>query len=226
MCRADLVTTSRGRSGAPKSFFRPRSCRRILARVLTAVPLCEDSETAISLTSLSDLATDLFARVPNALALVRLRLAQFANVRSDLADPLLVDAQHREPSRRLDVERDALRGADLDRVAVAESELQLRRPLRHHPVADSDDLQLLLVTVGHTGHHVGHQGPGQTVQRLAQPLVVGPGDLELAALGTGDLDRFGDHMLKSAFGPFHRHRLPVDAHLHTSGNRYGEPANA
>src|SRR5215207_7749183 len=190
MYRADLVTTSRGRSGAPKSFLRPRNWRRILARVLTAVPLCEDSDTAISLTRLSNLAPNLLARVPNSLALVRLRLAQLANVRSDLADPLLVDAQHREPGRRLDVERDAIRGVDLDRMAVTERELQLRGPLRDHPVADSDDLQLFLVPVGHTGHHVGHQGPGQTVQRLAPPLVVGPGDLEFAAVRAGDLDRF------------------------------------
>ena len=48
MCRADRVTTSRGRSGAPKIFFRPRSCRRSRDAVLAAVPLWADSETPIA----------------------------------------------------------------------------------------------------------------------------------------------------------------------------------
>src|SRR6478735_7054674 len=48
------------------------------------------------LTSLSDLAADLLARIAHALALVRVGLAQLANVGGNLADLLLVDALHRE----------------------------------------------------------------------------------------------------------------------------------
>jgi hypothetical protein len=45
---------------------------------------------------LSDLAADLLARVSDALGLVRVGLAQLADVGSDLADLLLVDALDRE----------------------------------------------------------------------------------------------------------------------------------
>ena len=53
-----------------------------------------------SLTSLSDLAADVLAGVPHALALVGLGLAQLADVGGDLADLLLVDALDTEPGRR------------------------------------------------------------------------------------------------------------------------------
>ena len=77
------------------------------------------------LTSLSDLAADDLAGVPHTLGLVRVGLAQLADVRSDLADLLLVDALHVELGGRLDREGDALGGVDRDRVAVAERELQV-----------------------------------------------------------------------------------------------------
>src|SRR3954471_14286080 len=76
MCFDERVTTRRGRSDVPATFLRPRTwrCRRALAR--DAVCLCLDREIAMSLTSLSDLAADLLAGVPHALALVGLGLAQ------------------------------------------------------------------------------------------------------------------------------------------------------
>src|SRR5690606_18718358 len=51
------------------------------------------------LTSLSNLATDVLARVADALGLVGVGLAQLADVRSHLADELLVDALDREAGR-------------------------------------------------------------------------------------------------------------------------------
>ena len=71
----------------------------------------------MSLTSLSDLAADVLAGVANALALVGLGLAQLADVGSDLADELLVDALDAEPGRALDREGDAVGGVERDRVA-------------------------------------------------------------------------------------------------------------
>src|SRR4051794_25819755 len=62
---------------------------------------------AADLAGLAGLAADLLARVPHALALVRLGLARLADLRGDLADELLVDADDREMGRVLDLEADA-----------------------------------------------------------------------------------------------------------------------
>src|SRR6266487_6358520 len=78
-----------------------------------------------SLTCLSGFAADDFALVPHALALVRVRPAQPADVRGHLADLLLVDALDGEPGRGLDAERDAVRCRDHDRVREPERELQV-----------------------------------------------------------------------------------------------------
>src|SRR5512139_3646217 len=131
----------------------------------------------MSLTSLSDLAADLLARVANALALVRLGLAQLADVRGGLADQLLVDALDAEPGGPVDREGDPLGRVERDRVRVPELELQLGRALRQHAVADADDLELLLVALGHADDHVVDQRPGQSVQRTGLPLVVRALDL-------------------------------------------------
>src|ERR1700730_1048063 len=105
------------------------------------------------LTGLSDLAADDFALVPHTLGLVRVGLAQLADVRRDLADLLLVDARDHEAGRGLHPEGDALRRGDRDRVRVAERELQVRA-LRLHPVADPGDLQGLRVARGDPDDHV------------------------------------------------------------------------
>ena len=115
------------------------------------------------LTSLSDLAADLLAGVPNTLALVRLGLADLADVRSDLANLLLVDATDRELGRALHGERDACRGGHRDRVREAEGELEVLA-LGRHAVTCSDDLELLLVAIRDAGDEVRQQGPGEAVQ--------------------------------------------------------------
>src|SRR5450631_1950468 len=116
------------------------------------------------LTGLSDLAADLLACIANALALVRIGLAQLANVRGDLADELFVDALDREAGGVLNDEGDALRRLDGDRVAVAKCELEVA-PLDGHPVTGAVNLQLLLIALSDAEHHVVYQGTGQTVQR-------------------------------------------------------------
>src|SRR5450759_5264541 len=115
------------------------------------------------LTSLSDLAADLLAGVPNTLALVRLGLADLADVRSDLAHLLLVDATDRELGRALHGDRDACRGGKRDRVREAEGELEIRA-LGRHAIPGSDDLELLHVALRDAGDEVRQQGPGEAVQ--------------------------------------------------------------
>src|SRR5262245_11334027 len=102
-----------------------------------------DTDSHALLTSLSDLAADDLALVAHALALVRVRLAQLAEISGNLADPLLVNAVHVESGRGVDLERDALGRLDQHGVAVAQRELKCRAA-RDHPVADPDDLQDIL----------------------------------------------------------------------------------
>src|SRR5262245_14142961 len=78
------------------------------------------------LTSLSDFAADDLALVAHTLALVGVGLAQLADICGDLADLLLVDALHAEPSRCFDLEGDALWCLDEHRVAKPEGELERR----------------------------------------------------------------------------------------------------
>ena len=70
----------------------------------------------MSLTCLSNLATDVLALVTHALALVGLRLADLADVGRGLSHDLLVNALNRELCGVLDGEGDSLRGVDDHRV--------------------------------------------------------------------------------------------------------------
>ena len=82
--------------GVPGIFLRTRKWRRWREPTCAAVCLPILSAMPWLLTSLSDLAADVLAGVAHALALVRLGLAELADVGGDLADVLLVDALDRE----------------------------------------------------------------------------------------------------------------------------------
>src|SRR5215212_4158405 len=96
------------------------------------------------LAGLAGLATDLLARVTDALALVGLGLACRADGRGDLPDELLVDARDREVGRVLQLEADAGRRVDLDGMAVPEVQLQLATDERR-TIPDAVDLEALAV---------------------------------------------------------------------------------
>src|SRR5215472_3317880 len=83
-----------------------------------APPATGDSH--VLLPSLSDLAADLLPGVPHALALVRVGLAELADLGSDLADLLLVDALNDKPGGGLHPQRDPVRRGDRHRVAEPE----------------------------------------------------------------------------------------------------------
>src|SRR5690606_29823782 len=116
------------------------------------------------LTSLSGLTTDDLARVTHTLALVRLGLADLADVRGRLSDGLLVDAAHRELVVALDGERDP--GGRLHEHKVREAERELdRAALLLDAVARADDLEALRVALGDTDDVVVDERAGQAVQR-------------------------------------------------------------
>src|SRR5678815_4683016 len=96
---------------------------------------------------------DLLARIPHALALVRLRRTEVADVGGNLADLLHVRALDDDfrLARRFD--GDALgRGVD-DRVREAERQIQVLA-LRRRAIADADELELALVALADAVHDV------------------------------------------------------------------------
>src|ERR1041384_4330232 len=135
-------TARRGRDSVPSTRRRIRSWRlgRAAPRLLAAVMVVPSTVLllAADLAGLAGLAADLLAGVANALALVRLGLARRPHACGDLPDQPLVDAEHGELRRVLDLEADAGGRIDLDRVAVAQVELQLP-PDERCTIADAGD---------------------------------------------------------------------------------------
>src|SRR5450759_1570838 len=163
-----------------------RSCRfwRAPPRVATGVIVSIPSSIAASidassvgsllgtdLAGLAGLAADHLAEVVDALALVGLRLAGRSDRRGDLADQLLVYAHDRQTDGAFDLEADAGGGHDLDRVAVAEVQLQLVPDL-DRPISDAGDLERLSVACRNAGHHVGDERSGKAVKL---PVMLGLG---------------------------------------------------
>src|SRR3954447_12793403 len=166
-------TASRGRAPSPDTRRRMRVWRlcREAARLATVVMrwfLCLSLGgllLAADLAGLAGLAADLLAGVANALALVGLGLARRPDPRGDLPDELLVDADDREAGRVLDLEADAGRRIDLDRVAVPQVELELP-PDQRGTIPHAGDLEGLPVAGGHADDHVVDERPGQPVELL------------------------------------------------------------
>src|SRR6266508_2725079 len=175
-------TARRGRSPVPVRLRRIRSwrfCRaapRLATWVMLLVPLrLPDPRLllAADLAGLAGLAADDLARIADALALVRLGLAGGPDARGDLADELLVDPDHGHPRRVRELEADPVGRLDLDRVAVAQVELQLIAHLLG-AVTPAGDLEAFPIAGRDADDHVGDQRPGQAVElpvdlRLGRP---------------------------------------------------------
>src|ERR1700752_2673909 len=140
---------------------------RILARVSTArrslcafFPLMFHPSLLLGF-----LQRDLLARVAHAFALVRLRRAKTPDLSGHLADLLPVDALDQDfcLARRFD--RDALRDRKGDRVRETEREIE-RLPLHRGAVADTDELELAVVTLAHARDHVGEMRSRRTSDRI------------------------------------------------------------
>src|SRR5262245_3917627 len=137
MCERLRNTASRGLAPVPLTRRRTRTCRRrraacgVLMLFITSIPgpapqtRARGLRTLSALTGLTLLAADDLALVLDALTEVRLRRAQLANVRCNLADRLLVDAVD-VYTRALDGEGDVRRRVNLHRVREAQGEHELR----------------------------------------------------------------------------------------------------
>src|SRR6266545_5465360 len=224
MCRLERNTARRGRSAVPTTRRLTRACRFSRpCRLARAASMVATPYLSTLLGGLPGLAAHLLARVAHALALVWVGTAQAADLGGHLADPLLVDALHREPGGRVHLEADALRGLDHDRVRVAEAEHQVGA-LGLHPVADALDLEPLLEAVGHALDHVGHQRADQAVARPAVALVVGPHHAQ-HAVGLLEGDRRRDLLGEGALRAGHHRRRALHLHLDARGDLDGEVAD-
>src|SRR5438552_15685808 len=103
------------------------------------------------LRALAGLAQDPLVRVPDALALVRLGLADLADVGRDLSDELAVVAADHDTGWHRHLECDSVRRVDAHGVREPDLQLDLRRPLRLGSVADAHDLELTREAVGNAG---------------------------------------------------------------------------
>src|SRR5579862_3661013 len=204
MPRLDRYTTRRGRCAVPCTLPRTRLCRRVRASL------------TVRLGTFPDLSAYVFAVVADALALVRFRRANLADLGRRLPDLLFVGALDDDLRRRRDLERDACARLDRDGVRVADAELEIGA-LERGAVADALDLQALLESLRDAFDHVRDERPRQAVQRTV-----------LAALGrahdrdrpVGLLDRHtrGDLLLERA----ERARDRDAAGLHRHGDAGGD----
>src|SRR3569623_1254190 len=101
------------------------------------------------------LAEDVLAGVLHALALVRFRTAEAADLGRHLSDLLLVDAGDDDLGRLRRRDRNALRERIVDVVRVAELQVELLA-LNRRALTDAVDLELLFEALGHAIDQVVH----------------------------------------------------------------------
>src|SRR5262245_35425041 len=99
MCLFERNTDKRGRAAVPRTFLRTRWWRRLRASTLCSV-IVSTSRVLASLRRLAGFAEDPLVGVADALALVRLGLANLADVGRDLPHQLLVVPLDRDAGGR------------------------------------------------------------------------------------------------------------------------------
>src|SRR5918995_921364 len=208
----ERYTESRGRCAVPATLRLTRlrrfcRCNRFF------------STTAILkylLAGLADLAPDLLVAVADALALVGLRRPDATDLRSHLADPLLVYAAHDDRRGVRDIELYPLARLDQDRMRVPDLQIHVAA-LERGPVADARDLQGLREPLGHAGYGVLDEAPGEPVHRLVVRRVRRPvhhdapvllPDLHTAPDGDTQLTLWSDHL----------HAAGGDLDIHPAGD--------
>src|SRR5690606_9561851 len=108
-------------------------------------------------------------------------------------------------------ELDARGGLDRDGVGVAERELD-SGALRGDAVAGADDLEALLVALGHTDDVVRDERAGQAVERTRVALVIGTGHEDLPVFDLR-LDGLRDGQRELTLRALDGHVLAVDVDL-------------
>src|SRR5262245_5262332 len=221
MCRWLRNTVSRPHSVVPWIFLRTRSWRRL--RPASRVSLIAFAPCRLLACGLAGLLAHGLAVIANALALVRLRRAEIADVGRDLADSLFADAAHDDHRRAFALNLDAFRHRELDLVRVAERHDE---SLAAHfgLVTHTADLELLLETLGDALHAVRDQRPRQAVQRLVLRRLARARDAHVL-VGDGHRHVRMDALRMSALRPLSREDAALHLHLDAGRNHDRQPAN-
>src|SRR3989454_1334099 len=210
--------------GAPHHFLAdPQAPPR--AAVLPRPNLMDRSHGSFRgrLGRLARLAADLFARIADALPLVRLGWPHVADLGRHLAHQLLVHPFDLEKDVVVDRDLDALGRVIRHRVRKAHGELHAER-LRLRLVTDPLDLEPLCEALRDPFHHVRDQGAREAVQRPVVSLLRRAADHDRAVLDRDrqvTVDRAADLALRS----LDRDLPPLDLGGDTLGERDGAPAD-
>src|SRR4051812_16792741 len=103
------------------------------------------------------------ARVPDTLLLVRIRLAEAADIGRDLSDELPIDAADRDVRLLVDRDVDSWRHVEHHGVRVAKGEHDLLA-LHLRAVPDADDVELALVALGDAGDRIRDERARQAME--------------------------------------------------------------
>src|SRR5262249_4164126 len=144
---------------------------------------------------LSRLLLQHFARIADAFLLVRIRLAEAADVGGHLADQLPIHPGHRDVRLLVDRDVESLRDVEHDRMRVAEREDDLLA-LQLGAVADADDVELLLEAFGDAEDRVGDEAAREPVElaqlrirrrRLGDEMAVGDREVDAGRMRLAQL---------------------------------------
>src|SRR3546814_362084 len=157
------------------------------------------------------LTNDVLAGVLHALALVRLRRTEAADLGRNLAHALLVGTGDHDLGLGRGADRDPVRGLEQHRVRKAQRQVQVLA-LHRGAVTDADQLELALEAFGHAMHHVGDDraqgaGDGDLLGIAGRQLRLAILDLDIDVGGLGDRQR--------ALRALDADALGLDVQLHT-----------
>src|SRR5256885_1772277 len=216
-----FFTARRGRSEVPVTLLRIRSRIRPRAAPLSfalsiSFPRCPFLVLRPALrhgertTKNEQLLTGCFTSLPSddlvgvldAFALVRIGLAQRADLRCCLSDLLLVDAGHGDVSGlAVDGDVDALRDREADRMGVSQLEHHFL-PFHLGAIADADDVELAFEALSDTEDVVGDECAHESMRRARPSFVIAARERDDVVLDL-HVDAGDDGGGERAFRPFH-----------------------
>src|SRR6516164_791736 len=224
MCLELRKTLRRGRSALPTTLLRTwrrrRSWRRCLVFCwsISGVLLAASDLRRPAGERLALFAANLFAFVHDALALVRLRFADCADLGGKLPDLLLVRTLDHDCVHVGDFDRYSIGRCLDDGVGIADHEND-RFLFELGLIADAFDLQALFVSFGDAEDHIVDQGASQAVQGAVEAFVVWARHFDRLSVGL-DLHVGMRFEFEFALGAFDANLAAVEVHLDAGG--YGD----
>src|SRR5208337_2555738 len=151
---------------------------------------------------------NLLIRILHALALVRLRRPEGADLGRGLADALAIDPLHDDLGLARRVDAHPVRNRIVDQMRIPERQRE-RLGLHGGAVADADELELDLIALGHARDHVREMSARRACDGV-QALRRGFGLHFEALVVLHDLDAVLQLQRQRPLGAFHRHGVGTD----------------